>query len=1526
MKVRIDHYPHGDLIIFHHLLETRSFDPRERLYRFIEPLEKCQIPFVLGVSPALINRTSDIHFLRSLKYCEIAMMGFSHGWHDFSANWYAIQDHQSAGGEFAQDDQTTVFEKLSRGVDILSEFKVDTFIAPFNVYNQFVLDALNRLGFKTVMGGAETVKYNMDKLDHGDLALDLCQPPFFNSSKNLLAHVHDAHKMKKTIGLQWIYEASADLDHWRKIAETIRQLNADADVFHGKTKNPESTRRTEAAVGQKILQPVNLPIAIVTETLNYVSGGVRCIVEVLNRLSRRGYQASCYVTNPDLRCEWLDTDFPILPVSEFHKFDGIAISPYSPTAEIVSRSNAAGKFYWVHSYEPKFPELTGRADEWRIMSEASYRYDNLQYFAVSTYVKMILDLIYRRKVLTPLVPGGVDTSLFKPDDKEGGQLKVMFLSREHRFRGGHEIIEALQTVHDNGINVNAYVMGAPVDMGGIPHEYHPPLPQKEFAALLGKMDVFVHASHFEGLPLPPLEAMACGCAVISTNVGASDYLLDGFNAIVVPPGRANRIADAVKLLAHDPDLRRRIQKQGLETVRSSYTWEHTTDRLLEALTEGISLRNSRPAPPRPEAPSGPVRRRRSTAGGRKPCRVSAIVSAYNSEKFIRGCLDDLESQTISDQLEIVVVNSGSQQNEEDIVRAYQERYPNITYLKTGHREPVYQAWNRAIRVAKGKYITNANTDDRHRRDAFEVMANVMDALPEIALVYADVIITEQENETFDQCTPSGSYHWRDFDRQSLLEGRCFIGPQPMWRKSVHDEYGFFDESYITSGDFEFWLRISQSHRFLHLPVQLGLYLNSPQSIEHRNRELQQKENRRLLALYRQAHEDAQIIRRRFGMSASLVEHRPAGNSMGADPDEPMPEKLIQRVQCHRRKEEYDLATTILSRAIKQNPGARILYDLLCDILLDTEQYDEVLTVVKQNRAGKWDRRALELSATALERAGRYAEARNVLDKAFLNGHRSACLLTLKGLVAHRDGDPDAAMACFRQAIHQDAAYGPAYANSGLMHIENGDAARGLILLEKAFLKTPCDLQVLTDYHTAVSASGDCQAAEPHFRKALGQNPDHKKLNYFYIDILIQQQKFQDAMAQIERAIATFGVGDGILGPAVNIRNKIGKSDLNRAPEHQRISLCMIVKDEENNLAGALLSAKGIADEMIVVDTGSGDHTRDIARIFGATVYDFVWNGNFADARNRALSMACGDWIFVLDADEQVSPRDHEAIKRLVGAKDNRMRSFSFATRNYVNDVGVEGWQANDGAYTEEAGTGWYPSTKVRLFPNLPSVRFENAVHEKVDESLERSAIAVLPSEIPIHHFGDLDADRTARKKRAYYQLGKTKLLTEGSQDALVEHAIQAGETGDFENAIALWSKVLAADPGYAKAYFNLGYAYIQLGQYRNARAASLKALEIDPDLKEASLNLSLCELRTGDVEQSIQILERFLQRFPDHPMAMGNLGVAYCTGGQKEKGKDYLNRVARMGFDSREFVARHAAEMRTAGRSDREAALLAAVA
>lgn len=231
--------------------------------------------------------------------------------------------------------------------------------------------------------------------------------------------------------------------------------------------------------------------------------------------------------------------------------------------------------------------------------------------------------------------------------------------------------------------------------------------------------------------------------------------------------------------------------------------------------------------------------------------VSAIVSTYNAEHFMRGCLEDLTGQTLfaNGGMEIVVVDSASPQNEAAIVREFQALHGDrIIYIRTDVRESIYQAWNRAIRAARGRYITNANTDDRHRSDALEILAQELDSHPDVALAYADVFVTNLDNQAFDSHIRCG-YHLRpDYMPEIMLSG-CHMGPQPMWRKSIHDEIGYFSEDLRSAADYEFWCRTALRHQLLHIPEFLGLYYENPAGFCNADMGLSRKETAAILNTY-----------------------------------------------------------------------------------------------------------------------------------------------------------------------------------------------------------------------------------------------------------------------------------------------------------------------------------------------------------------------------------------------------------------------------------------------------------------------------------------------------------------------------------------------------------------------------------------------------------------------------------------------------------------------------------------------------
>jgi len=136
-----------------------------------------------------------------------------------------------------------------------------------------------------------------------------------------------------------------------------------------------------------------------------------------------------------------------------------------------------------------------------------------------------------------------------------------------------------------------------------------------------------------------------------------------------------------------------------------------------------------------------------------------------------------------------------------------------------------------------------------------------------------------------------------------------------------------------------------------------------------------------------------------------------------------------------------------------------------------------------------------------------------------------------------------------------------------------------------------------------------------------------------------------------------------------------------------LSLCMIVKNEEHFLEQCLNSVKDLVDEIIIVDTGSTDRTKEIAKKFNAKIFDFEWIDDFSKARNESLKNATGDWILVLDADETISSQNHQRIKDAI---QSEAAGFLLVHQNYTNDSSAAGWTPS----TDSISTGWVPAKVV----------------------------------------------------------------------------------------------------------------------------------------------------------------------------------------------------------------------------------------
>jgi glycosyltransferase involved in cell wall biosynthesis len=147
----------------------------------------------------------------------------------------------------------------------------------------------------------------------------------------------------------------------------------------------------------------------------------------------------------------------------------------------------------------------------------------------------------------------------------------------------------------------------------------------------------------------------------------------------------------------------------------------------------------------------------------------------------------------------------------------------------------------------------------------------------------------------------------------------------------------------------------------------------------------------------------------------------------------------------------------------------------------------------------------------------------------------------------------------------------------------------------------------------------------------------------------------------------------------------------------KVSACLITLNEEKNLPRALRSLQGIADEIVVVDCGSTDRTREIARESGAKVVARAWS-NYADQKNSAAATASHDWILSLDADEELSPGLREALLNWKRSEPE-YEVYEFARRAYY----LGAWIGH---------SGWYPDRQRRLY-RRNAAKFSGIIHESL---------------------------------------------------------------------------------------------------------------------------------------------------------------------------------------------------------------------
>ncbi len=325
----------------------------------------------------------------------------------------------------------------------------------------------------------------------------------------------------------------------------------------------------------------------------------------------------------------------------------------------------------------------------------------------------------------------------------------------------------------------------------------------------------------------------------------------------------------------------------------------------------------------------------------------------------------------------------------------------------------------------------------------------------------------------------------------------------------------------------------------------------------------------------------------------------------------------------------------------------------------------------------------------------------------------------------------------------------------------------------------------------------------------------------------------------------------------------------------RLSLCMIVKNEELNLDSCLKSVRTLVDEIIIVDTGSTDRTIEIARSYGAKIHIFLWNNDFSSARNEALKYATGEWILILDADEVLDVCDHNRIRQLIAEKG--VDAYILEPRSYQKQCTWGNWISLETMTELARGChGYTPSQVVRLFRNNEQIRFKGRVHELVDIDLQTQNKVIVNTNIPIHHYGKIvDQDYLKQKHELYLRIGYEKLKDRPLDDnALCELGLQHLELGQVKEAEEVLRQACEIAPNNIKASFNFAVTLYRLNRVQEAGEIYERVIKKDPTHVGAYNNLSqILERQSGSFDRRKRLFVTAIHHNPQHHILRYNYGL-----------------------------------------------------
>ena len=364
---------------------------------------------------------------------------------------------------------------------------------------------------------------------------------------------------------------------------------------------------------------------------------------------------------------------------------------------------------------------------------------------------------------------------------------------------------------------------------------------------------------------------------------------------------------------------------------------------------------------------------------------------------------------------------------------------------------------------------------------------------------------------------------------------------------------------------------------------------------------------------------------------------------------------------------------------------------------------------------------------------------------------------------------------------------------------------------------------------------------PHAAALIGPGSDQKEISRQAAKTA-KNKKLFDVEPSEDSCVAQVSTDSVPASSFATLRLGVKSSSVENVPsvepgQRSRVSLTVIARDEELNLPKCLESVRGLFDEIVVIDTGSPDRTAEIARAFGANVFDFSWIDDFAAARNEALARATGDYAFWLDADDVVDPLEREKLRIIL----DRLRRGDEAA--YVVRCACD--PAPDGTGGDTV------VDHIRLFPLRPNVRWTYRVHEQILPSLRQAKIPVRWTDLIVRHTGYVDQALRAKKLDRDTNILKRE-LQERPDDPFVCFNLGAiaVERQHWAEALGFLNKSLAnsapSDSIVRKLYALIARAHQMMGNSQAAIQTCIDGLKLDPQDAELWFRKGVVQRHRGE--------------------------------------------------------------------------------